>query len=87
MLDNGKQYVYKAEVKKKIMNKLMLEKLQEYVGHTISVLVEGGEVFTGKLKLFDDDILVFEDIIDSRGNKGIELMVTANNVLWMILED
>ena len=69
------------------MNKLMLEKLQEYVGHTISVLVEGGEIFTGKLKGFDEDVLIFDDIVDSRGNRGRELLVTASNVLWMILED
>lgn len=65
----------------------MLEKLQEYVGHTISVLVEGGEIFTGKLKGFDEDVLIFDDIVDSRGNRGRELLVTAGNVLWMILED
>lgn len=65
----------------------MLEKLQEYVGHTISVLVEGGEVFTGKLKVFDEDVLIFDDIVDSRGNKGRELLVSASNILWMILED
>lgn len=65
----------------------MLEKLQEYVGHTISVLVEGGEIFTGRLKGFDEDVLIFDDIVDSRGNRGRELLVTAGNVLWMILED
>lgn len=65
----------------------MLEKLQEYVGHTISVLVEGGEIFTGRLKGFDEDVLIFDDIVDSRGNRGRELLVTTGNVLWMILED
>lgn len=62
-------------------------KLQEYTGHHISIFVEGGEVFTGRLKEFDDDVLVFDDIVDSRGNKGKELLVNTSNVLWMVLED
>ncbi len=69
------------------MSKLTVTKLQEYTGHHISIFVEGGEVFTGRLKEFDEDVLVFDDIVDSRGNKGKELLVTANNVLWMVLED
>ncbi len=64
-----------------------MNKLQEYVGHHISLFVEGGEVFTGKLKEFDETVLVFEDIVDSRGARGKELMVSINNVLWMVLED
>ncbi len=65
----------------------MINKLQEYMGRHISVLVEGGEIFTGRLEAFDDDVLVFDDIVDSRGNKGRELLVSISNVLWMILED
>lgn len=69
------------------MSKLMLDRLKEYTGHHMSFLVEGGESFVGRLKAFDDDVLVFDDIVDSRGNKGKELLVTVSNVLWMILED
>lgn len=69
------------------MSKLLMSKLQEYLGHHVSILVEGGEVFTGKLKEFDEQILVFDDIVDSRGDKGRELLVNINNVLWMVLED
>lgn len=69
------------------MSKLTITKLQEYEGHHISVFIEGGEVFTGRLKEFDDDILVFDEIVDSRGNKGKELLVSISNVLWMVLED
>ena len=69
------------------MSRLMTNKLQEYTGHHVSIFVEGGDVFSGKLKEFDDDILVFDEIVDSRGNKGKELLVNINNVLWMVLED
>jgi len=69
------------------MSKLTITKLQEYAGHHISVFIEGGEVFTGRLKEFDDDVLVFDEIVDSRGNKGKELLVSISNVLWMVLED
>jgi small nuclear ribonucleoprotein (snRNP)-like protein len=69
------------------MSKLMMNKLQEYTEHHISVLVEGGEVFTGRLKAFDESVLALDDIVDSRGNKGKELLVSISNVLWVILED
>lgn len=69
------------------MSKLMLDKFKEYAGHHVSFLVEGGEVFVGRLKAYDDDILVFDEIVDSRGNKGKELLVSISNVLWIILED
>ncbi|KYK32780.1 MAG: hypothetical protein AYK19_14980 [Theionarchaea archaeon DG-70-1] len=69
------------------MSRLTIAKLQEYTEHHISVLVEGGEVFTGKLKEFDDNVLVLDDIVDSRGNKGKELLVSFSNVLWVVLED
>ncbi len=69
------------------MSKLTIKKLQEYAGHHISILVEGGEVFTGKLKEFDDDVLVLDEIVDSRGNKGRELLVSISNVLWIVLEE
>jgi small nuclear ribonucleoprotein (snRNP)-like protein len=65
----------------------MMNKLQEYMGHHVSFLVESGEVFTGKLTMFDESVLVFDDIVDSRGNKGKELLVSVNNVLWLILEE
>ncbi|KYK38633.1 MAG: hypothetical protein HXS46_11465 [Theionarchaea archaeon] len=69
------------------MSKLLVSKLHEYMGHHVSVLVEGGEVFTGKLKEFDESVVVFDDVVDSRGDKGKELLVSINNVLWMVLED
>jgi small nuclear ribonucleoprotein (snRNP)-like protein len=69
------------------MSKLMMDKLQEYTGHHISVMVDGGEVFTGQLLTFDGDVLVLNDIVDSRGNKGKELLVSMSNVLWVIRED
>ncbi|MBU7015466.1 MAG: hypothetical protein HXS52_13710 [Theionarchaea archaeon] len=69
------------------MSKLMMDKLQEYTGHHISVMVDGGEVFTGQLLTFDGDVLVLHDIVDSRGNKGKELLVSISNVLWVIRED
>ncbi|MBU7024552.1 MAG: hypothetical protein HXS40_10345 [Theionarchaea archaeon] len=69
------------------MSKLMMDKLQEYTGHHISVMVDGGEVFTGQLLTFDGDVLVLNDIVDSRGNKGKELLVSLSNVLWVIRED
>ncbi|MBU6999086.1 MAG: hypothetical protein HXS41_13350 [Theionarchaea archaeon] len=69
------------------MSKLMMDKLQEYTGHHISVMVDGGEVFTGQLLTFDGDVLVLNDIVDSRGNKGKELLVSISNVLWVIRED
>lgn len=65
----------------------MMDKLQEYTGHHISVMVDGGEVFTGQLLTFDGDVLVLNDIVDSRGNKGKELLVSISNVLWVIRED
>lgn len=69
------------------MSRLTIAKLQEYTGHHISVLVEGGDVFTGRLTEFDDSVLVLDEIVDSRGNKGKELLVSINNVLWVVLED
>ncbi|MGC1122795.1 MAG: hypothetical protein WBA22_17065 [Candidatus Methanofastidiosia archaeon] len=69
------------------MSKLMMDKLQEYTGHHISVMVDGGEVFTGQLLTFDGDVLVLNDIVDSRGNKGKELLVSISNTLWVIRED
>jgi small nuclear ribonucleoprotein (snRNP)-like protein len=69
------------------MSKLMMEKLQEYMGHHVSFLVESGEVFTGRLKMFDEQVLVFDDIVDSRGDKGKELLINLSNILWIILED
>lgn len=65
----------------------MMDKLQEYTGHHISVMVDGGEVFTGQLLTFDGDVLVLNDIVDSRGNKGKELLVSISNTLWVIRED
>lgn len=69
------------------MSKLLMSKLQEYTGHHLSVMVDGGEVFAGKLEAFDGTVLVLEDIVDTRGNKGKELLVSMTNVLWVVLED
>lgn len=80
-------YVYISFLGSSLMSELMSKKLQEYAGHHVSVLVEGGEVFTGKLREFDEDFLVLDEILDSRGNKGKELLVNNTNVLWIVLED
>ena len=79
--------VYKVFLKISFMTKLLMNKLQEYTGHHLSVMVDGGEVFTGKLHAFDGTILILSDIVDTRGNKGKELLVSMNNVLWVVLED
>ncbi|MFQ6089014.1 MAG: hypothetical protein ACE5K0_08965 [Candidatus Methanofastidiosia archaeon] len=68
------------------MSRLLLDKLKEFKGKKLSILVEGNDVFTGILREYDSDILVLSDVVDYQGNKGKELMVALSNVLWIMLE-
>ncbi|AEC51536.1 hypothetical protein PNA2_0620 [Pyrococcus sp. NA2] len=69
------------------MESLLEKVLTEWKGHRIAVTVGSEHSFTGILEDFDEETMLLRDVVDYLGNKGKAMIVSLDDVSWVMLID
>ncbi|WP_048146479.1 LSm family protein [Pyrococcus abyssi] len=69
------------------MESLLEKVLTEWKGHKVAVTVGSEHSFTGILEDFDGEVLLLRNVKDFLGNEGKAMIVSLEDVSWVMLLD
>ncbi|AMM54132.1 MULTISPECIES: LSm family protein [Thermococcaceae] len=67
------------------MESLLEKVLTEWKGHRIAITVGSEHSFTGILEDFDGEVMLLRDVVDVVGNRGKAMLVSLDDVSWVML--
>ncbi|AFK21785.1 LSm family protein [Pyrococcus sp. ST04] len=67
------------------MESLLEKVLNEWRGRRVAITVGSEHSFTGILEDFDGEVMLLRNVVDVVGNRGKAMLVSLDDVSWVML--